>query len=44
MQNDTEAFVALLMNDADELAQKGITAQDLTLMADVIRYGMQEAD
>ena len=44
MQNDTEAFIALLMNDADELAQKGITAQDLTLMADVIRYGMQEAD
>ncbi len=43
-QNDTEAFIAQLMSDADELARQGITAHHLALMADIIRYGVQETD
>lgn len=44
MQNDTEAFIAQLMSDSEELGRQGISTNDLILMADVIRYGVQEAE
>ena len=40
-KGDTEAFIALLMADADELARQGIAPDDLALMADVLRLGDQ---
>lgn len=39
---DTEAFIALIYKDKEELLNKGISVEEMALMTDVLRYGKIE--
>lgn len=38
IQDDTEAFIKLILKDKDELLRHGISSEDIPLMLDIIRY------
>ena len=41
-KGDTESFIDLLFKDREELERQHVSPDDLTLMADVLRYGEGE--